>query len=87
MNFWQVALERSVLLRGFRVAVVVGSILIAVNHWDVLLYGPVTGINIFQMMLTPLVPFCVSVYSSVKAIMKQQSAESCGESGREVGRV
>jgi hypothetical protein len=63
-------------MRGIRVAAIVGPILIALNHWDTLLYGQVTGVIVTKMILTPLIPFCVSVYSSVSTIMRRQRIDS-----------
>jgi len=82
LKWWKLALERPVLLRGVRVAAIVGPIIIAINHWDTLLYGPVTGIATIQMLLTPLIPFCVSVYSSVSTIIRRQQVEARKKSAR-----
>jgi len=43
-------------MRGIRVAVIVGPILIAINHWDTLLYGQVTAVIVIKMILTPAHP-------------------------------
>jgi hypothetical protein len=73
MNEWlKLAVERPVLLRGFRAAIIVGPILILLNHGDTLLYGSVTAVVAIKMILTTLVPFCVSVYSSVSTIIRRR---------------
>ena len=63
-------------MRGIRVSVIVGPILIAINHWDTLLYGQVTAVIVIKMILTPLIPFCVSVYSSVSTIIRRQKVDA-----------
>ena len=68
-----------VVKRGLKYAVVVGAILIAINHGDAILQGDLSGEQYLKMGLTPLVPYCVSVLSSVGAIIesrKMRPAES-----------
>ena len=54
--------------RAFLYFVIVGTVLIGINHGDALLRGDVDGIRLFKMLLTPLVPYTVSTLSSVSAI-------------------
>ena len=49
-------------------AIVVGAILIAINHGDALLAGQLDGGRLFRMALTVLVPYAVSTLSSVEAM-------------------
>ncbi len=56
------------LKRAIIVAIIVGSILNLINSYDVFLYGNFTGRNILRIVLTYITPFCVSLYSSVKAV-------------------
>ena len=58
-----------VVRRGLKYATVVGIILIAINHGNAILEGTVSAVRWFQMGLTALVPYCVSVLSSVGAMM------------------
>ena len=60
--------NRSVLLRATKVALVVGCILVAINHGDALLAGNLSGALVAKAVLTFFVPFSVSVYSSAAAI-------------------
>lgn len=66
--FWSIAFSREVVLRALKVTAVVGCILIAINHGDALLTGEVDGVRLSKMLLTFLVPYAVSTYSSVGAI-------------------
>ena len=49
------------------VAVIVGTVLNIINSYDVFVDGTFTGKNVIKIMLTYITPFCVSLYSSVKA--------------------
>lgn len=76
MNDWiRLALDRSVVRRGLEYAVVVGIILVVINHGDTLLDGTLTGGQWMKIGLTMLVPYCVSVISSVGA-MRDAGARS-----------
>ena len=66
--FWRIAARRDVVLRALKTAALVGLLLIAINHWDALLAGEVDTMRAAKMLLTILVPYSVSTYSSVKAI-------------------
>ena len=61
----------SVVKRGLKFCLVVGIILIAINHGDVILRGELQPINYVKMGLTVIVPYMVSVFSSVGAIIEQ----------------
>ena len=49
------------------VAVIVGTVLNIINSYDVFVDGTFTGKNLIRIMLTYITPFCVSLYSSIKA--------------------
>jgi len=68
MSFLEAACEPSVVRRALACAAVVGVILLAINHGDVILAGAVTPRHLFKMGLTFLVPYCVSTVSSVGAL-------------------
>lgn len=72
--------SKSTMGRGLKYAVVVGSVLIAINHGDALLHGDVTGRRLLQMGLTVVVPYWVSVLSSVGALREQRRRASPGGS-------
>lgn len=69
MRDWlSVASQREVVRRAAGYAVVVGSILIVINHGDALLNGNVAPAVFVKMGLTAVVPYLVSTFSSVGAI-------------------
>jgi hypothetical protein len=53
------------LRRSFWVAVVVGSLLTALNQGDVLLEHGVSGHLVWKIPLTYVVPFCVATYGAL----------------------
>jgi hypothetical protein len=64
-----VARERAVVLRACKFALVVGAVLIAINHGDALLAGELGPRRLLKMGLTVLVPYVVSTLSSVGATL------------------
>lgn len=69
MAAWlRVAAEPAVVRRACGYAVVVGALLIAINHGPALLAGEFTRGRLISMALTVCVPYCVSTLSSVGAI-------------------
>jgi hypothetical protein len=75
MRVWlAIALQHPVRQRALKVAAVVGSILVVINQGDVLLAGNAPLKTWIQIVLTFLVPYCVSTYASVQAIRQLSAA-------------
>lgn len=55
---------------ALKMSFVVGSILALINHGDAIFEATLTRANVYQIILTFLVPYSVSTYSSVKAIQR-----------------
>ena len=73
MSDWlAIASERGTVLRGLKFAVVVGAILIAINHGDAILAGTVDRTRLVRMMLTMLVPYLVSTFSTCGARLEME---------------
>ncbi len=70
-EFFELASQGPVVRRAVGYAVVVGLILIAINHADALLRGDVDSTRVLKMGLTVLVPYCVSTASSVGAMQQR----------------
>ena len=64
--FVSVALRSDVVRRSARVAVVVGTLLALINHGDSLLQGTLDAEASMKILLTYLVPYCVSTWASVQ---------------------
>lgn len=71
-EWFRFALQPSIVKRALKYAVVVGAILIAINHGGAILRGEVTRGGLLQMALTVLVPYVVSTLSSVGALMESR---------------
>ncbi len=76
MNWLQLSCRSSVVKRALAYAVVVGAILIGINHGDAILQGDVDTARWLKMGLTLIVPYCVSTLSSVGALRASQAERS-----------
>ena len=63
----RIAMRPSVARRALKYAVVVGTVLIAINHGNAIVQGDLEWGRVAQMALTTMVPYCVSTLSSVEA--------------------
>jgi len=74
----ELAASRPVVRRALGYALVVGAILISINHGDALVRGELDGVRMLKMGLTVLVPYTVSTLSSVQALRGNGSQGSPG---------
>ncbi|HEV8290962.1 MAG TPA: nitrate/nitrite transporter NrtS, partial [Tepidisphaeraceae bacterium] len=72
------AIQPTVVRRALKFALVVGAILITINHGYAIVHGQVTSGRIWQMCLTVLVPYTVSTLSSVGAMREMARKERVG---------
>jgi hypothetical protein len=87
-NSWlSVALSPPVVRRALGYAVVVGALLIAINHGDAILSGEVSPGRVGKMLLTMMVPYLVSTMSSVGAIRELGGGGTrpAGQGGQPLG--
>ena len=68
-------MKPSIVKRGLKFSIVVGTILIAINHGDTILKGNLTPTHLYKMALTYSVPYIVSSLSSIQALLQQQSTQ------------
>lgn len=77
INGWlKIALQKNILMRAIKVALVVGSILMLINHGDVMLSDGLSIKEYIKIILTYLVPYCVSTYSSTEAVCSAENIPS-----------
>ena len=69
-GFLALALTRSVVLSALKIAFVVGGILALINHGGAILELNLTRGSLLQIVLTYMVPYSVSTYSSVRALQR-----------------
>ncbi len=55
--------------------IVVGAILITINHGDAILRGEVDGLRFARILLTLAVPYVVSTVSSVAAMREMRKKD------------
>jgi len=60
-------------------SLIVGTILVIINHGDALLHGSIDTARVLRIILTYMVPYLVSTTSSVSAIMNLQSSHLSAE--------
>jgi hypothetical protein len=75
-EWFRLAGSVSVRRRAWRVAGIVGSILLAINHGDAILRGEISPVRLLRMGLTLVVPYLVSTFSSVGAIRELQRRQT-----------
>ena len=77
MSEWiRIATSRPTVLRALKAASVVGLLQISINHGDNLLRGEVDAVRLVKMALTACVPYMVSTYSSVSALLHRNDSAS-----------
>ncbi len=67
-SWFAVAARGTVVRRSLFYAVIVGPVLIAINHGDALLAGDIGMARAAKMVMTMAVPYLVSTFSSVSAL-------------------
>lgn len=83
----RIACERSVVRRATVYAVVVGAILITINHGDAILQRDIDGVRLAKMCLTVLVPYLVSTFSSVGTLWQVRTSRQAAQAvGREAAQ-
>ena len=71
-NYVSIALRPQVLGTALRISLVVGTILALINHSPAIFSLSLSPQNLVQIVLTYLVPYGVSTYSSVKVILNEE---------------
>lgn len=62
--FLKHAFDKVCVLRAVKTALVVGTLLGLINHYDDIIHGNFTATNVFQMLITYLVPYSVATWGS-----------------------
>ena len=71
-EWFQLAFRFSVVKRALKYALIVGLILIVINHGDAILAGQLSWGRLLKMLLTVMVPYVVSTLSSVGALLEMR---------------
>ncbi|ASC59011.1 TPA: nitrate/nitrite transporter NrtS [Vibrio vulnificus] len=73
-DFISAAKTPSILKRSIKVAAIVGTVLMMINHGDALFAGQVESERVLKILLTYMVPFCVSTQASVSATLAMRKS-------------
>lgn len=68
-SWFRAAGNQRVVQRSIRVSLVVGTVLVAINHGDTLLESGINAQLVWKIPLTYLVPYSVSTYAAVDALL------------------
>ena len=71
-KYLALATEPGIVKRGLKYSVIVGSVLVLINHGDALFAGTLTRTQIFKILLTYTVPYVVSSLSSIQALLARE---------------
>ena len=63
----KIASSKELLVKAIKIAFIVGIILNIINQGNIIFSLDFEKLNIFKLLLTFTVPFCVSMYSSIMA--------------------
>ena len=74
-SFFQYAKEKTCLPRSIKIALLVGTINALITQYDAVFNGTLALTNIFQIVLTYMVPFGVATFSSVMQARQDEMAE------------
>ena len=77
-TFLQLALQPQVMGTASKMALLVGCVLMAINHGAAMMDANMTPERWVQVGLTFMVPYCVSTYSAVKALQRQSRQRTDG---------
>jgi hypothetical protein len=72
---------KETVVRACKVAAIVGPILTAINQYDVLLRGDFSFYLFLKILLTFVVPYSVSSFSSARAYLDRESMSLRQETG------
>lgn len=75
-EFLSLCFTRQIIKRASVTALLVGMILIAINHGDALLSGQMDANRLFKIILTVFVPYIVSTISSACTILSMKGEKS-----------
>ena len=71
-RWFHLARSAGIVRRAIKVSLVVGTLLVIINHAPALWRGDFNPFRMFQMGLTYIVPYCVATWSSVAALLERE---------------
>ncbi len=74
-SFWQHCSNRHILLTSVKTALLVGSVLACINHFEAILSWTFTPTQKLKIALTYLVPFSVATYAAARHAQRTLAAQ------------
>jgi hypothetical protein len=74
-KLWHYWFQQRTILRAVKVAAIVGPVLTLINQYDVLLNGDYSPRVLGKIVLTFLVPYCVSSFSSARTEIEREALQ------------
>ena len=68
----KVAARPDIVRRSLVVSLIVGTVLVAINHGDLILSGGIGRKELIKILLTYIVPYCVSTFSAVAVLERDR---------------
>lgn len=72
LSWHQAATRHDVVKRSLKVGLIVGTVLVSINQGNLLISGAFPPELLWKIPMTYCVPYCVSTYASVQAILAEQ---------------
>ncbi len=72
-SWFATALRRDIVWRSLKVSLIVGTLLAAINHGDRIITLALDADALTKILLTYLVPYCVSTWSAVQTARAAES--------------
>lgn len=76
----QIITQKSIHLRAIKIALIVGTLLCLINQGDTIITGDIQHIHWPKILLTYLVPYAVSLYSTIAALSQQPPTQTTNPS-------
>lgn len=73
--FLKYAKQRVCIIRSLKVALIVGTVLAFLNHYDSIFSGTVNSVITFQIIITYAVPYSVATFGSAMQARHMELAE------------
>jgi len=72
-RFAKHATEKTCVLRSLKVALLVGTVLAFINHYDAILSGSLSSVELVKVLVTYAVPYSVATFGSASQAMQMDS--------------
>jgi len=71
--FWRHSLNREILLTSVKTALLVGSVIACINHFEAIFTWTFTPVQRMKIAITYLVPFSVATYAAARHAQRTEA--------------